>query len=129
MLPGLDLHRALIRGRYSGPAVSAMQHEGVPIVTHPLQFVLANWEGITDELIARIDVSYGVYDGRRFVEKRFEAYLERHHSWGRTPRHLKLDDDTFADACKTLDTRTLAQSPAQSRIDAAERSSDRARWP
>ena len=31
MLPTLDLHHALIRGRYSGEAVSSIQHEGVPI--------------------------------------------------------------------------------------------------
>jgi DNA polymerase-1 len=124
MLPGLDLHRALIRGRYSGPAVSAMQHEGVPIDEPSLQFVLANWEGITDELIARIDVSYGVYDGRRFVEKRFEAYLKRHHiPWERTPHgHLKLDDDTFADACKAFwilePLRNLRHSLGSMRLNA-----------
>jgi DNA polymerase I len=31
MLPEIDLQHALIRGRYSGAAVSSMQHEGIPI--------------------------------------------------------------------------------------------------
>jgi hypothetical protein len=31
MLPTLGLHHALIRGRYSGGAVSFMQHEGIPL--------------------------------------------------------------------------------------------------
>ena len=102
MLPTLDMRHALIRGRYSGPAVSAMEHEGVPIDVPAFQFVRDNWEGIIDELIARIDTGYGIYDGRTFKEARFEAYLaERRIPWGRTAHgHLKLDDDTFADMAK-----------------------------
>jgi DNA polymerase I len=45
MLPKLDLHRALIRGRYSGAAVSAMEHEGIPIDMSKFQFVMNNWAG------------------------------------------------------------------------------------
>ena len=104
MLPHLDLQHALIRGRYSGPAVSAMQHEGIPIDTATLQFVLDHWDGIIDELIAWIDADYGLYEGRTFKEKRFEAYLAQHRiPWDRTEHgHLKLDDDTFADAVKSF---------------------------
>jgi DNA polymerase I len=99
----LDLQRALLRGRYSGPAVSAMQHEGVPVDAGTLRFVLEHWEYIIDELIARIHVDYGVYEGRTFKEARFEAYLaERRIPWDRTAHgHLKLDDNAFAEACKT----------------------------
>jgi DNA polymerase-1 len=102
MLPTLDLRHALLRGRYSGPAVVAMQHEGVPIDVPLLRFVQDNWTAIIDELIARIDTRYGVYEGRHFREKRFEAYLAEHRiPWERTEHgHLRLDDDTFADMVK-----------------------------
>jgi DNA polymerase-1 len=102
-LPDLNLGHALIRGNYSGPAVSAMQHEGIPIDVPTLRFVQDNWEAIKDELIARIDVNYGVYEGRSFREKLFEGYLEEHKiPWDRTEHgHLKLDDEYFSDKAKT----------------------------
>jgi DNA polymerase I len=124
MLPKLDLQHALLRGRYSGPAVSAMQHEGVPIDAATLRFVLENWDGIIDELIARIDVDYCVYEGRTFKEARFEAYLaERKIPWDRTAHgHLKLDDDTFTEACKTFPAleplRNLRHSLGTMRLNA-----------
>jgi DNA polymerase I len=130
MLPRIDLHRALIRGEYSGPAISLMQHNGVPVDTQSLQFVLDNWAGIIDVLIARIDVRYGVYDGRAFKEKRFEEYLKQHRiPWERTKPssnapngHLKLDDDTFAQACKAFPSlhplRNLRHSLGSMRLNA-----------
>lgn len=123
MLPELDLHRALIRGRYSGPAVSAMQHEGIPIDTPNLEFVRDHWDGIIYELIAEVDEAYGVYEGRSFREKRFEAYLvQRRIPWERTAHgHLKLDDDTFAEMAKSypaLDSlRNLRQSLGAMRLN------------
>jgi DNA polymerase-1 len=125
MLDGLDLQHALIRGRYSGPAISAMQHEGVPIDAESLHFVLANWEGIIDELIERIDTAYGVYDGRHFRHERFEQYLQRRHitSWPRTPHGLlKVDDDTFKEMSKTYPVleplRNLRHSLGSMRLNA-----------
>jgi DNA polymerase I len=102
MLPKIDLHRALIRGEYSGPAISGMQHEGVPIDMANLRFVLDNWDGIIDELIAQIDARYGVYEGRHFRLKLFEGYLRQHKiPWERTPSgRLKTDDDTFSEMRK-----------------------------
>ena len=62
-----------------------------------------NWNGIIDELIAEVDEAYGIYEGRSFREKRFEAYLVQHRiPWERTAHgHLKLDDDTFAEMAKS----------------------------
>jgi hypothetical protein len=104
MLPKLDLQHALLRGRYSGPAVAAMQHVGVPIDVKTFRLVTDNWGSIIDELIAKIDSDYGVYEGRTFKEKRFEDYLTKHRiPWGRTAHgHLKLDDDTFSEMSKSF---------------------------
>jgi DNA polymerase I len=104
MLPEIDLQAALIRGRYSGPAVSFMEHEGIPIDVELLKLTTDNWASIQGELIARIDQKYGVYQDGHFREKRFEAFLLEHNiPWGRTPHgHLKLDDDTFKEATKSF---------------------------
>jgi hypothetical protein len=65
MLPGIDLGRALLRGRYMA-AAAAMEHNGVPIDVPTLDLLRDAWPGIQDEVIAEIDKDYGVYDGRTF---------------------------------------------------------------
>jgi DNA polymerase-1 len=56
-------------------AVSAMEHNGTPIDLETLGRLREVWTGIQDELIAAVDVSYGVYEGRTFKADRFDAWL------------------------------------------------------
>jgi hypothetical protein len=62
MLPGIDLPRALLRGRYMA-AAAVMEHNGVPIDVETLERLRQGWTGIQDDLIHAIDV-HGIYDGR-----------------------------------------------------------------
>jgi DNA polymerase I len=74
MLPGIDLPRALLRGRYM--AAAAMEHVGTPIDVPMLELFRQHWTGIQDQLIAEIDAGYDVYEGRTFKRDRFAAWLE-----------------------------------------------------
>jgi DNA polymerase I len=76
MAPRIDLPRALLRGRYMA-AVAAMEHAGTPIDGGTLELLRERWACIQDQLIAEIDVDYGVYDGRSFRADRFEAWLAK----------------------------------------------------
>jgi hypothetical protein len=92
----IDLPRALLRGRYMA-AASAMEHAGVPIDVEMLSIFRERWMDIQDDLIAEIDVDYGVYEGRTFKTERFVRWLAAN----RTPwplldsGNVSLDDDTF----------------------------------
>jgi hypothetical protein len=101
MLPGIDLPRALLRGRYM-TAVSAMEHNGVPIDVPMLERLRAGWHGMQDALIADIDADYGVFDGRTFKQDRFAAFLQRAGiPWPRLESgQLDLSDDTFRQQAK-----------------------------
>ena len=96
MLPGIDLPRALLRGRYMA-AVARMEYSGVPIDTDSLGLLRRNWDAIKDRLIADVDQDYGVFDGRTFKLERFARWLVEHRiPWPRTPNgRLALDRDTF----------------------------------
>jgi DNA polymerase I len=76
MLPGIDLPRALLRGRYMA-AAAAMEWNGVPIDMPTLDLLRAHWNDIKDQLIATIDKDFGVYDGVHFREHLFEQLLIR----------------------------------------------------
>ena len=65
MLPDIDWPRALLRGKYM-QAVSRIQTNGVPLDMHTLDKLMAQWDGIQDQLIADMDQDYGVYNGRTF---------------------------------------------------------------
>lgn len=77
MLPRIDLPRALLRGRYMGGALSAMEWNGTPIDTTTLARLREGWNGIQDRLITAIDADYHVYEGRSFRADRFASYLMR----------------------------------------------------
>ena len=96
MLPSIDLPRALLRGRYMA-AAAAMEHAGVPIDTPMLELFRQRWTDIQDQLIAGIDASYGVYDGRTFKAELFARWLVKHNiPWPLLESgHLDLTDDTF----------------------------------
>ena len=66
----IDLPRALLRGRYMA-AAAAMEHAGTPIDMPTLELFRRNWTGIQDRLIAEIDASYGVFDGRTLQARSF----------------------------------------------------------
>src|SRR5262249_15239699 len=85
MLPAIDIPRALMRGRYMA-AVSAMQHNGVPIDVEMLAKLRENWVAIQDDLIAAVDADFGVFEGRTFKLDRFARLLiERGIPWPRLP--------------------------------------------
>jgi DNA polymerase I len=96
MLPKIDLRRALLRGRYMA-AASAMEHAGVPIDAPMLELFRERWSDIQDQLIAEIDVAYGVYEGRTFKAERFATYLASNNiPWPlHESGHLDLSEDTF----------------------------------
>jgi DNA polymerase-1 len=105
MLPLVDLPRALLRGRYMS-AAAAIEHLGVPIDVPTLQRLREHWTDLQDELIAAIDVDYGVFDGRTFKADRFEAFLARHNiPWARLPSGvLDLSRSTFREMAKAYPT-------------------------
>jgi DNA polymerase family A len=96
ILPGIDLPRALVRGRYMA-AAAAMEHTRTPIDVPTLEVFRQRWTDIQDQLIAEIDANYGVFDGRTFKAERFAALLVQHNiPWPLLESgHLDLTDDTF----------------------------------
>ena len=96
MLPGIDLPRALLRGRYMAVA-AVMEYNGVPIDTVMLERLRRGWLLIQDKLIAEIDADYGVFDGRTFKADRFAVWLARNQiPWPRLDSgRLDLGDETF----------------------------------
>jgi DNA polymerase-1 len=102
MLPAIDLPRALLRGRYMS-AAATMEHAGIPIDTATLTRLCEHWTDIQDELIADIDVEYGVFEGRTFKSNLFQAYLIRAGiPWARLPSGaLDLKSSTFREMAKS----------------------------
>jgi DNA polymerase I len=101
MLPGIDLPRALFRGRYMA-AAAAMEHHGTPIDVEMLGRLRQGWAGIQDDLIRAIDV-HGIYDGRTFKSDRWAKLIaSRGIPW---PTHesgqMDLSDDTFRQLAKS----------------------------
>src|SRR5262249_5772333 len=101
MTPSIDLPRSLLRGRYMA-AAARMEFAGVPIDAPMLDKLRQYWVPIQDKLIERIDVDYGVYEGRTFKYNRFEAWLERSGTpWPRLESgRLDLEDETFRQMAK-----------------------------
>ena len=101
MLPTIDLPRALLRGRYMS-AVARIERNGVPIDVSTLDLLRRNWSRIQDQLIAKIDADYGVYDGRRFKADRFATWLAQAGiPWPRLESgRLDLSDDAFREMAR-----------------------------
>jgi hypothetical protein len=101
MVPGIDLPRALLRGRYMA-AVAAMEHAGTPIDVETLSLLRQHWESLKDRLIVEVDKNFGVFDERTFKAERFAALLNRHDMpWPRTETGLlALDTNTFRQMAK-----------------------------
>jgi hypothetical protein len=101
MLPTIDLPRALLRGRYMA-AAARMERNGVPMDVDTLDSLRQRWADIQDRLIASIDATYGVYEGRTFKADRFGAWLSRNEiPWPRLESgNLDLADDTFREMAR-----------------------------
>jgi DNA polymerase I len=98
---GIDLPRALLRGRYMA-AAACIERLGVPIGGDLLEKLRAHWDLIQERLIAEIDVDFGVFEGRTFKTDRFAAYLERTGiPWPRLDSGaLDLGEDAFREVSK-----------------------------
>jgi hypothetical protein len=96
MTPRINLRQALLRGRYM-IAVSAMEHNGVPIDTNALDALRQNWTSIKDKLVADIDADYHVIKGHSINRALFENFLsERNIPWPRLESGLlDLKDETL----------------------------------
>jgi hypothetical protein len=96
MLRGIDLKRALWRGRFGWP-VAACQNIGVPI-DYPLHTRLSHhWLDIKRILIRDLD-GHGIFNDASFNEKLFDRRVVQALKlpWPRHPSgHLVLDDDAF----------------------------------
>jgi hypothetical protein len=120
MLPRIDLPRALLRGRYM-KAAAAMEHNGTPIDTETLKLLRQYWTDIQDDLIAGIDVDYGVFDGRTFKAERWEKYLVTHDiPWPRLESgRLDLSDGAFRQMAKAYPVVSPVARIAQQFVGAA----------
>jgi DNA polymerase family A len=105
MAPRIDLPRALLRGRYMA-AASAMEHAGTPIDVPMLEVFRQRWTDIQDQLIAAIDVNYGVFEGRTFKTELFVRWLVQHNiPWPLLESaQLDLTDDTFRQQARAYPT-------------------------
>jgi len=101
MASGIDLPRALLRGRYM-KAVAMMERNGVPIDLPIHQELVAGWDNLKGRLITAVDADFGVFEGTTFKLERFAKLLgNRGIHWPQLPSGaLKLDDDTFRDQAK-----------------------------
>jgi hypothetical protein len=122
MLPGLDLPRAVLRGRFIR-AVAQMEWAGVPIDTETLSRLREGWEPIQDRLIESVDARFRVFDGQTFVAERWAGWLARAKiPWPRHPSGaLMLDNDTFREMGRTRPDialmRELRYSLSQLRLE------------
>ena len=98
---GIDLPRALLRGRYMA-AVAAMEWTGVPIDVQMLELFREYWTDIQDDLIRAVDV-HGIFDGRTFKTDRWAHFLVRNNiSWPLLESGvLDFGDKTFREMAKS----------------------------
>jgi DNA polymerase-1 len=97
LLPHMALPHALLMGRYTMEAVSAVQLAGVPLNTSWLKRLMAAKEPITRALIADANRQYGVYEGGVFKMGIFSAFLRSHGiSWPKNKSGgLCMKDDSW----------------------------------
>jgi hypothetical protein len=110
MLPGIDLPRALLRGRYVA-AVSRMQRTGIPVDAELLARLMANWSTIRERLIVEVDRNYGIYEGETFKRNRFVKWLSAHN----IPWPMLRDDvpDLKSDTFRLMSKAFPAVAPLQ----------------
>lgn len=130
MLSGIDLDRAILRGRYT-PAIARMERTGIPIDLDSLHQLREYWPRIQDRLIDRIDAGRGIYDGRSFKVGRFMIWLAAEQiPWPLLPSGAPdLSDDTFREMARSYPEligpiRELRQSLSQMRLESLSVGSD-----
>jgi DNA polymerase-1 len=101
MLPGIDLPRALLRGRYMA-AAATMEWNGVPIDVPTLELFRKHWTDIQDDLIRSVDV-HEIFDGRTFKADRWASLLVHNNiPWPLLESGaLDLSDKTFREMAKS----------------------------
>ena len=117
----IDWPRALLRGRYM-KSVSCIQMNGTPLDNQVHTLLLSQWNAIQDQLIADIDMDYGVFDGRSFKTSRWEDYLVANDiPWPRLESgRLNMSGDTFREMArmhpKVAPIQELRSSLAEMRL-------------
>jgi hypothetical protein len=92
MLPGIDLSRALLRGRYMA-AAARMEWTGTPIDVEALDRLRENWQRLRGRLIAAVNKDCGVYvpADRAPIDPQSRlgaAILQEAQEWGIDPEQL-----------------------------------------
>jgi hypothetical protein len=92
MLPGIDLPRALLRGRYMG-AAARIERAGVPVDVDTLARLRERWPQIKGRLVADVDADYHVFvpTGQRPINPQSTlgaALLREAADWGIDPHQL-----------------------------------------
>ncbi|MGD0661676.1 MAG: DNA polymerase [Syntrophorhabdales bacterium] len=125
MTPGIDVDRALLRGRYM-KAVASIERNGVPIDTDTLRRLNFHWEDIQSRLVETLNNRYGVYEGLTFKLDRFTQYLASNDiPWPRLESGaLDLSDEVFKEMGRTYPQveplRELRVTLAQMRLNALQ---------
>lgn len=70
---GIDLPRALLRGRYM-TAAARIEQTGVPLDCDALDMLRRERESMKTRLIGEVDRDYGVFEGDNFKRARFEQW-------------------------------------------------------
>ena len=93
----MSLVHALLMGRYTSRAVSAINSTGVPVNGPLLQSIVSHRDVLREKLIQKIDGQYRVFDGSSFRVHKFADYLAREGiPWPQTPTgSLELSDEVF----------------------------------
>jgi DNA polymerase family A len=121
MASGLNMEYALIRGQYM-KAAACIEFNGVPVDTEMYDLLREFWIDIQDELIMKIDKSYGVFEGRVFKRDKFKQWLIRNNMpWPILPSgEIDLSDDTFKEMARSYPNisplRELRQSLSGMRL-------------
>jgi DNA polymerase family A len=92
----LNLPQALFRGRFMA-ANAVIEHNGTPIDVPMLECFRRHWPHVQEQLIARINGEYGIWEGKSFREHRFADWLTTHKvPWPHLESgHLDLAEETF----------------------------------
>jgi hypothetical protein len=101
MMEGLDLPRALHRGRYM-KAVARMERTGVPVNMGDLKRLRSRWGAIGERLIQEVDQGFGVFEGRTFKREHWRQWTRVHGiAWPELASGAQaLDADTFRDMAR-----------------------------
>jgi DNA polymerase I len=96
LLGQIDWGPALSRGNYSW-CCGRIETVGIPLDEQMFKRLRANWDSIESSLISKVDMNYGVFEGRSFKQERFKKYLVEHRiPWPHSSNNRPiLDKDTF----------------------------------